>query len=109
MIPSFLLSAFALHRKAFSLPRTRAYSFLRSAAFGPNKVYFGLPNVQEIKKAAFRLGSSKWRKGDEVVSGGERRTFTFLAESKEAADLWLYMIRCRVVSARQLSSARIGR
>lgn len=48
---------------------------------------------QAFKESAFRLESSKWKKGDELVDGEERRTFTFLAESRDAREHWLYRIR----------------
>eukprot|EP00752_Nemacystus_decipiens_P003083 g2855.t2 len=48
---------------------------------------------QAFKEAAFRVETNKWKKGDELVDGSERRTFTFLAESKDEKELWLYQIR----------------
>ncbi|CAN0524100.1 unnamed protein product, partial [Ectocarpus sp. 12 AP-2014] len=48
---------------------------------------------QAFKDSAFRVETNKWKKGDEVVDGTERRTFTFLAESKDDKELWLYQIR----------------
>lgn len=39
------------------------------------------------------METSKWKKGDEMVDGGERRTFTFLAENKDEKEIWLYQIR----------------
>lgn len=39
------------------------------------------------------METNKWKKGDELVDGSERRTFTFLAESKDEKELWLYQIR----------------
>lgn len=49
--------------------------------------------AQAFKDSAFRVETNKWKKGDEVVDGTERRTFTFLAESKDDKELWLYQIR----------------
>ena len=40
------------------------------------------------------METSKWKKGDEMVDGAERRTFTFLAENKNEKELWLFQIRC---------------
>lgn len=48
---------------------------------------------QAFKESAFRVETNKWKKGDELVDGTERRTFTFLAESKDEKELWLYQIR----------------
>ncbi|CAN0193607.1 unnamed protein product, partial [Ectocarpus fasciculatus] len=48
---------------------------------------------QAFKDSAFRVETNKWKKGDEMVDGTERRTFTFLAESKDDKELWLYQIR----------------
>ena len=39
------------------------------------------------------METNRWKKGDELVDGSERRTFTFLAESKDEKELWLYQIR----------------
>ncbi|CAN0382565.1 unnamed protein product, partial [Laminaria digitata] len=48
---------------------------------------------EAFKESAFRVETSKWKKGDEIVDGGERRTFTFLAENKDEKEIWLYQIR----------------
>ncbi len=39
------------------------------------------------------METNRWKKGEELVDGSERRTFTFLAESKDDRDLWLVTIK----------------
>lgn len=48
--------------------------------------------LQAFKNSAFRLETNRWKKGEEIVES-DRRTFTFLADSKEIAEHWLYRIR----------------
>lgn len=50
---------------------------------------------QAFKDLAFRVDTNKWKKGDELVDGdgSDRRTFTFLADSKDEKELWLFQIR----------------
>lgn len=67
-------------------------------------------STQVFKDCAFRLETLKWKKGDELVDG-EERTFTFLADSKEEKERWLYHIRsvfhhipCRI-SVREVEQA----
>eukprot|EP00903_Cladosiphon_okamuranus_P016576 g15291.t1 len=48
---------------------------------------------QAFKDSAFRVETNKWKKGDELVDGSERRTFTFLAEDKDEKERWLHHIR----------------
>lgn len=60
------------------------------------------PTEQAFKDSAFRVETNKWKKGDEVVDGSERRTFTFLADSKDEKELWLYQIRYIYIRGRLL-------
>lgn len=59
----------------------------------PDPIY---PVRKAFKDCGFRVETSLWKKGDEIVDAlgrGQRRTFTFLADKKEEKELWLYQIR----------------
>lgn len=74
---------------------TRQHTLTLTLTHGIKMFFFFLfLRRQAFKEAAFRVETNKWKKGDELVDdGSERRTFTFLAESKDEKELWLYQIR----------------